>query len=210
MVTCKVYLIIGLAFMITALVLGSVLLVFATSQTKNLGTIGTTYPVVEPDLVEEVKARIDKVKMAKIMEEHRQNYKAKDIYALPTAKRDRTFFVDMTYTLDHDIPGENGEIMYKRGLTWSPLDYVSPPELVVINGEDAKQVEWFEKSPYFKNLKIKLLTSAGFAAPLIKQLQRPVFYLTKTIADRLQLTAVPCVITQNGKKMMVQEVKIDE
>ena len=107
---------------------------------KNLGTIGTTYLIVEPDLVEEVKARIDKEKMAKIIEEHRQNYKAKDIYALPAAKRDRTFFVDMTYTLDHDIPGENGEIMYKRGLTWNPLDYVSPSELVVINGEDAKQV----------------------------------------------------------------------
>jgi hypothetical protein len=44
----------------------------------------------------------------------------------------------------------------------------------------------------------------------MKQLDRPVFYLTKTIADRLQLAAAPCVITQNGKKMMVQEVKIDE
>ena len=116
MATCKVYLIIGLAFMITALVLGSVLLVSATSQTKNLGTIGTTYPVVEPDLVEEVKARIDKVKMAKIMEEHRQHYKAKDIYALPAAKRDRTFFVDMTYTLDHDIQAKMGRSCTSKGL----------------------------------------------------------------------------------------------
>jgi conjugal transfer pilus assembly protein TraW len=201
MANCRLFVII--------IILGRLLLASA-SYAKNLGTIGTTYPVVEPDLVEEVKAKVDKEKLAKFMAEQRQNYKPKDIFALPTAKRDRTFFVDMTYTLDHDIPGENGEIMYTRGLTWNPLDYVSPPELVVINGEDAKQVEWFEKSPYYKNLKIKLLTSAGFAAPLTKQLQRPLFYLTKTIAARLQLTAAPCVITQNGKKMMVQEVKIDE
>ena len=177
---------------------------------KNLGTFGVTYPIVEPDLVEEIKASIDYEKLAKVMEENRQNYKAKDIYALPTAGRDRTFFVDMTYTLDHDILGENGEIMYQRGLTWNPLDYVSlPGGLVVINSEDVKQVEWFVKSPYNKNRQIKLLISAGLAAPLIKQLNRPVFYLTKTIADRLQLAAVPCVITQNGKKMMVQEIKID-
>jgi len=177
---------------------------------KNLGTIGMTYPIVEPDLVEEVKASIDYEKLAKVMEENRQNYKAKDIYALPAAGRDRTFFVDMTYTLDHDILGENGEIMYQRGLTWNPLDYVSlPGGLVVINSEDARQVEWFVKSPYNKNRQQKLLITAGFAAPLIKQLNRPVFYLTKTIADRLQLAAVPCVITQNGKKMMVQEIKID-
>ena len=177
---------------------------------KNLGTIGMTYPIVEPDLVEEIKASIDYEKMAKAMAENRQNYKAKDIHALPAAGRDRTFFVDMTYTLDHDILGENGEIMYQRGLTWNPLDYVSLPYgLVVINSEDRKQVEWFVKSPYNKNRQQKLLITAGLAAPLIKQLNRPVFYLTKTIADRLQLAAVPCVISQNGKKMMVQEIKID-
>jgi conjugal transfer pilus assembly protein TraW len=209
MATCKVYLISGLVMLVMSIALGSVLLA-SSGQIKNIGTIGSTYPVIEPDLAEEVRARINKVKMARIMDEHRQNYKAKDIYALPTAKRDRIFFVDMTFTLDHDIPGENGEIMYKRGLTWNPLEYVSPPELVVINGEDDKQREWFEKSPYSKNLKIKLLTSAGFATPLIQQLQRPVYYLTKPIADRLQLAAAPSVITKNGKKLMVQEVKIDE
>jgi len=178
---------------------------------KNLGAIGRTYPIVEPDLVEEIKAAIDYEKLAKIMAEQRRNYQAKDIYALPTAKRDRTFLVDMTYTLDHDIVDDSGQIMYPRGLTWNPLDYVSLPNpLVVINSEDAKQVEWFLKSPYNKNRQIKLLISGGFAAPLMKQLDRPVFYLTKTIADRLQLAAAPCVITQNGKKMMVQEIKIDE
>ena len=181
------------------------------SSGKNLGAIGRTYPIVEPDLVEEIKAAIDYEKLAKVMAEQRRNYQAKDIHALPTVKRDRTFLVDMTYTLDHDIPGENGQIMYRRGINWNPLDYVSlQGPLVVINSEDEKQVEWFLKSPYNKNRQVKLLISAGFAAPLMKQLDRPVFYLTKTIADRLQLAAAPCVITQNGKKMMVQEVKIDE
>ena len=196
-------------FFILILIVG--LLPASPAFGKNFGTIGMTYPIVEPDLVEEIKASIDYEKLAKVMEEHRQSYKAKDIYALPTVKRDRTFFVDMTYTLDNDIANENGEIMYQRGLTWNPLDYVSlPGGLVVINSEDAKQVEWFLKSPYNRNRQIKLLISAGFAAPLMKQLDRPVFYLTKTIADRLQLAAAPCVITQNGKKMMVQEIKIDE
>lgn len=198
---CKVFIII--------LIFG--LLSVSLASGKNLGTIGKTYPIVELDLVEEIKAGLDYEKLAKVMAEQRRNYQAKDIHALPTVKRDRTFFVDMTYTLDHDIPGENGQIMYPRGLNWNPLDYVSlQGPLVVINSEDAKQVEWFLKSPYNKNRQIKLLISAGFAAPLMKQLDRPVFYLTKTIADRLQLAAAPCVITQNGKKMMVQEVKIDE
>ncbi|MBU0665271.1 MAG: hypothetical protein KJ990_12100 [Proteobacteria bacterium] len=187
------------------------LLLASPAYAKQLGTIGPVYPVVEPDLVEELKARVDQEKMAKIMEEHKQQYKAKDIHTLPTALKDRTFVVDMTYTLDHDIPGEDGEIMFKQGLTWNPLDYVSlPGGLVVINGEEPKQVKWFEKSPYYQNRQIKLLVSGGYAAPLMKQLQRPVFYLTKIMADRLQLAAAPCVIMQEGKRMMVHEVKIDE
>jgi len=198
MANCRPILILGLVLMASPV------------QAKKLGAIGTTYSIVEPDLTEDVKARVDQEKLAKFMAEQRRNYKPKDIHALPAARADRTFFVDMTYTLDHDIQGENGEIMYQRGLTWNPLDYVSPPGLVVINGEDAKQVDWFEQSPYYQNLKIKLLLSAGYAAPLVKQFDRPVFYLTKSIADRLQLSAAPCVIMQNGKKMMVQEVKIDE
>ncbi|GAB6194233.1 hypothetical protein [Desulfocastanea catecholica] len=198
-------------FFIPIIIVIFCLLSVSLTSGKNLGTIGKTYPIVELDLVEEIKAGLDYEKLAKVMAEQRRNYQAKDIHALPTVKRDRTFLVDMTYTLDHDIPGENGQIMYRRGLTWNPLDYVSLPNpLVVINSEDEKQVEWFLESPYNKNRQVKLLISAGFAAPLMKQLDRPVFYLTKTIADRLQLAAAPCVITQNGKKMMVQEVKIDE
>jgi conjugal transfer pilus assembly protein TraW len=189
--------------------------VYANSNAKNLGNVGTVYQIVEPDLAEEVKAKVDTEKLAKFMAEQRKNYQPKDIHALPTARADRTFLVDMTYTLDHDIPGENGEIMYKRGLTWNPLDYVSPHDMVVINGEDAKHLEWFEKSLYYKNLKTRLLISAGYAAPLKTQLNRPVFYLTKVIADRLQLSAAPCIITtivtqEGSKKMMVQEVKIDK
>jgi len=207
MVIFKPLLILGLLVM--------ALPVSAQSNTKNLGNVGTVYQIVEPDLAEEVKAKVDTEKLAKFMAEQRKNYQPKDIHALPAARADRTFFVDMTYTLDHDIPGENGEIMYKRGLTWNPLDYASPLDMVVINGEDVKQLEWFEKSRYYKNLKTRLLISAGYAAPLKTQLDRPVFYLTKVIADRLQLSAAPCIIktivTQEGsKKMMVQEVKLDE
>jgi len=201
MASCRQFIILGLLFMAAP--------AYAES-TRNLGRIGTVYSIVEPDMVEEFKANIDQEKLAKFMAEQKQSYQPKDIHALPAAKRDRTFFVDMTFTLDHDIHGENGEIMYQRGLTWNPLEYVSPPLIVVINGEDPRQVEWFEKSPYYKNLKTKLLLSAGYAAPMIKHFNRPVFYLTRSITERLQLAAAPCIIVQNGKKMMVQEVKVDE
>lgn len=201
MADCKVHLVIVLAFFLTA----------HTASAKNLGSIGNTYTVVESDLIEEIKANIDHDKLAKAMAEYRKPYKPKDIYPLPVATADRTFSPDMTYTLDHDIKGADGEIFYQQGLTWNPLDYVTlSGGLVVINGEDASQVEWFKTSPYAENHRVKLLLSAGYANELRDRLKRPVYYLTELIARRFQLAAVPCVILQEGRQMMVREVKIEK
>jgi len=177
---------------------------------KNLGSIGTTYPVVERNVIDELKSRIDQERLAKIMEEYK-HYKPVDLHFLPAVQADRSFQVDMTYTLDHDIQDENGRILYPKGLTWNPLDYVSfPGGLVIINGEDARQLQWFAASEYAKNRQARLLVTSGNAMALIKQLHRPVFYLNKVIATRLQLTAVPSVVVQEGKMIRVREVKVED
>jgi len=188
-----------------------VFLLSGLAQAKHLGTFGATFEIREKDLIEELKSNIDHDKLAKAMEEYKKNYKPEDIHPLPMAVSDRTFYPDMTYTLDHDIQGQDGEVLYKKGLTWNPLDYVSlTGGLVVIDGDDAKQVEWFKATPYANNYAVKLLVSGGYADVLRDQLKRPVFYLTELIAKRFQLTAVPCVIMQEGRTMMVREVKVEE
>ena len=177
---------------------------------KNLGSIGTTYPVVETNLIADLQGQIDHAKLSKIMEDYKK-YKPTDLYALPKATRDRTFQVDMTYTLDHDIQDENGRILYSKGLSWNPLEYVTfPGGLVVIDGEDTSQLKWFEASVYAKNHRVKLMITSGNAATLIDELHRPIFYLNKVMANRLQLAAVPSIVLQDGKKMLVQEVKIED
>lgn len=180
------------------------------AQAKHLGTFGATFDIMETDLVEEIKANIDLEKVAQAMDEYKKPYKPKDIQPLPLATADRTFYPDMKYTLDHDIHGKDGELLYRKGLTWNPLDFVTMPGgLVVINGEDNAQVEWFKASPYANNQAVKLLLSGGYATELREQLKRPVFYLTKPLATRMQLAAVPSVVVQEGRNMMVREVWIE-
>jgi conjugal transfer pilus assembly protein TraW len=186
------------------------LLPVTPAYAKDLGSIGTTYPIVETNLIADLQGQIDHDKVAKVMEEYKK-YKPTDLHVLPKAVSDRTFQVDMTYTLDHDIQDENGRILYKKGLTWNPLEYVTfPGGLVVINGEDANQLKWFETSGYAKNHRVKLMVTSSNAASLIEELHRPVFYLNKVMATRLQLAAVPSVVIQEGKKMTVQEVKVED
>ena len=99
-------------------------------------------------------------------------------------------------------------MLYPKGFTFNPLKYVTlPGGLVVLDGDDPNQVEWFRTSSLLcQNHRIKLLLSNGQAADLIEKLQRPVFYLTDDIARRLQLSAVPSVVIQQDQEMAVHEL----
>lgn len=178
----------------------------------NFGVVGETYPVMEPDIVAEIRQKAARINNTALLERMKM-YQPTNLFALPRAAADKTFQVDMTYTLDRDLVDGDGKIIYPRGYTFNPLDYISfPGGLVVIDGQDISQVKWFRSSPYFENLRAKLLLSDGIAAELIETLQRPVFYLTDDIAARLKLSAVPSVVIQREGKLQVREfyVPMDE
>lgn len=192
-----------------------ILLVLSVTQTqamsiKNLGVMGETYPIVESDILAELKKQANqKQPTRKEILEKIKTYQPSNMQRLPGAKTNRTFLVDMTYTFEKDIVDANGNIIYPKGYTFNPLDYFSfPGGMVVIDGDDPDQIKWFKKSPYFENHQARLLLSGGYAHNLVEQFKRPVFYLTNVIAKRLQLAAVPSVIVQQGKKLQVREVYI--
>ncbi len=173
--------------------------------------MGAVYPIAEPDAVKELKHRASWVDWGKVLNREKlsrriASYKPKDLKALPTARRDRTFLADLSYTLDVDIPDGKGGILYPKGYTFNPLDYVQMRRtIVVINGNDRRQVEWFRKSPWSGDINTMLLLTDGGYQALGEKLRRPVFYANKLIVDRLQLKAVPSVAVQKGRLMEVRE-----
>ena len=148
------------------------------------------------------------------MEKQRQesaHYQPKDLQKLPRATEDRTFDVDMTYTLPHAIRDASGRILYPAGFTYNPLRFAGfVPGIVVIDGSDPEQVDWFEKSPYSPNKLVMLLVSDGYAFELTRKLKRPVYYLTKIIANRFHLKAAPSIIVRDEDSVTVTEVKIEK
>ena len=181
--------------------------------TKNLGTVGETYPVIEPDVVAELKQKAEEKDKSKdnSLVERMKKYQPADLHPLPRAEGDRTFLVDMTYSLERDLVDGEGKVIYPGGYTFNPLDYISfSGGLVVIDADDPSQVNWFRASPYLENHQARLLLSNGHAFDLIEQLKRPVFYLTDDIAGRLQLSAVPSVVIQRGNRILVRECYIPD
>jgi conjugal transfer pilus assembly protein TraW len=201
----------------TALLISTLVLTLAPlSQgwAKDLGTFGAVYPIAEPDSLAELKEKAAKVDWKRHLDREKltrkvRNYKPSDLKRLPATARDRAFLSDLSYTLDVDIPDGKRGILYPKGYTFNPLDYIQMRRtIVVIDGKDRRQVEWFRKSPWFKDLNAMLLLTDGRYFPLGDRLRRPVFYANALIVERLGLRAVPSVARQKGRYMEVREYAV--
>jgi conjugal transfer pilus assembly protein TraW len=199
-----------------AIYIMALLLAAIPGHAKDLGIAGTTYPIVEQDMLAEMleKARhvdwekaIDKERAAKAI----KKFKPRGIRNLPRAADDRTFQVDMTYTLEADITDREGSVLYPKGYTFNPLDYVHNPGtiFVVLNGADRPQVNWFKHSRYMNSTNVTLMLTDGSYYDLGQELKRPVFYAVHGVIERFELQHVPSVIQQKGRVMEVQEIAVD-
>ena len=174
----------------------------------RLEPVGRTYPIGEQDIREEFKQKATQIDLDALFNTHNR-YQPANLHPLPRAANDRVFAVDLTHTLDHDIKDSQGNLLYPQGFSFNPLQYVGlSGGLVVIDGSDPKQIEWFKGSPYFQNHRAVLLLSGGYANELKQELKRPVYYLTHDIAARLQLTAAPSVVVEQNNKLTIREVRL--
>ena len=183
----------------------------SSAQAKELGTFGMTYRIAERDALAEIEDRAKQVDWHKVLDKRKvENFQGPpDRVRLPRAKRNRSFPVDMTYTTEIDVPDGKGGILYPKGYTFNPLDYVTYPKtLVVIDGADPEQVKWFATSEYDKRLDVMLLLTEGNFGNVSKKISRPLFYADRKIVERLKLQAVPSVVRQKGRIMEVTEVKL--
>jgi conjugal transfer pilus assembly protein TraW len=178
----------------------------------SLGTFGNTYPIREPDALVELKQEIKKVdveKLRKELETKFRNYKPSDWHNLTPATKPYSYYVDMTYTLDTDIPqvndqGEITGILYPKGFRFNPLEYMpaDPPPLIIFNGENKKEKEWVKY--YYKNqFNVMFLITKGNFAKLSEEIGRPVYYLKDLIAEKLQLRNTVSIVYREKNNMRV-------
>jgi len=180
---------------------------------KDLGSFGKTYPVAEKDALTEIEDRAKQVDWSKVLDKKKvENYQGPpDRGILPRAERERARQVDMTYTTEIDVPDGKGGILYPKGYTFNPLDYIAYPKtIIVINGNDRSQVAWFKESEYSQRLDVTLLITEGAFGIISRQIDRTVSYANNKIISRFQLKAVPSIIRQKGRLMEVIEIVVPE
>lgn len=183
----------------------------AYATVKTLPAVGATYEIAEKDGLTEIEDRAKAVDWSKALPQISQvkTFQPSNLDAVPRAKIARIFLVDMTYTLERDIPDGKGGVLYPKGYKLNPFDAMPfDMTLVLIDGDDRDQIEWLAASPLLNDPKIRILATGGSSRELTEKFKRPVSYADNRLTKRFRVEAVPAIIQAQGKFIQVEEVKV--
>ena len=189
----------------------------SAASAKDLGVRGATWPVAEPDLLEEIEARLLEMRrsgdLARLEEEARQRARRSleepdPAPGIAPATRARTRLFDPAITVARDIRTPDGTLIAAAGTRIKPLERVSlARDLLFVDGRREAEVAW--ALAHDKPAKIVLL--AGRPLDLMRRHRRPFFFDTGgRLAARFGLRFTPSLVEQDGTQLRITEIPVED
>ena len=163
-------------------------------QAKNLGQAGPVYPIVETSVV----------KVQKSIQKRRSNIL--ELLSMPTALVESEQYLDLSYTVPHDITDAEGNIIYPEGYRFNPLEHRRFRTMIVIDGSDAKQVDWAGNLENAADPMTRIVITQGDKAAVSKRFKRQVYRLHPQEAQRFRIKNVPTIVQQKGAVLAVKTI----
>lgn len=189
----------------------------APAAAKDYGQQGTVFPIVEPDLLEQIRVKLQRLEASGETARFNTDLKRRTIArvnrpepvaGLGTASSPRQWTFDPTITVEADISDDKGRLIISAGTRVNPLDTVAlRQKLIFIDGDDAGQLAWAIKA--HKAADAKLILVRGAPLDLMRTRQRR-FYFDQggTLVKRFGIRAVPAIVEQQARILLVREVPL--
>lgn len=191
----------------------------APASAKDYGQQGAVFPVVEPDLLEQIRARLQHLEAngetARLNADLKRRTIARvnrpePVAGLSLAQVMRQWRFDPTIRVEQDISDDKGRLIIAAGTRVNPLDTMGLRQrLVFIDGDDPAQLAWATKR--YKAADAKLILVRGAPLELMRVRQRR-FYFDQggTLVRHFGIRAVPATVEQQGRILMVSEVPLSK
>ncbi|MBN1090600.1 type-F conjugative transfer system protein TraW [Pantoea sp. 1B4] len=189
-----------------------------TAGAKDLGTIGHLFPIAEPDLLTFIGQRLQGMKDSGEMDRLQREAEARvkehavrpaPVAGLTSAKKNKTFMYDPTFTVRETIRDMRGNIIARAGDKVNPLDKVPYSEtLYFVDGDDPAQMDWVK--PQLKEKQnFKVILVKGNVHDSSIALDEPVYFdQYGTLTTKFGFEHTPVRITRDGRMLKVEEVAL--
>ena len=181
--------------------------------------LGPLHPITEPDMLEEIhrvlKEKQKSGELARLQKEgiarsKRSIENPKPVEGLLRAERNRTFYYDPSFRVPETIKDADGRVVAEAGKVVNPLDYVSMTTyMIFVDGADPKQMA--KADALFDHYKgsLKTILVNGPVADLSRARKRQIYFdQGGSLVRKFGLTRVPSLVSQEGKRLRIDELEI--
>ena len=189
----------------------------SAAPAKDLGARGATWPVAEPDLLQQIEARLLEMRrsgeMARLQDEARERAGQKleepdPVPGIAPATEERTRLFDPAITVARDLRTPGGVLIAAAGTRVNPLERMTLTRaLLFVDGRRAVEIAW--ALSHDRPAKIVLL--AGRPLDLMRKHRRPFFFdQGGRLAARFGLRFTPSLVEQEGARLRITEVPVED
>ena len=183
---------------------------------EDLGVVGKTYPILEPDMIEWIKAKADimikngqwqQIQNQAIVKVKNQINNPAPVTDITDSTDDKTWYYKPMIQLKANLTDTRGHVIAKAGLynalRYKPFD----TQLLFINGNNKKQINWAVDHARNDGIKTKIVLTQGSFINLDKQYKIWFFYdQNGKYTKKLNIYHVPAIVTQDGEQLKIAEI----
>jgi len=183
---------------------------------KNLGVFGRTFEIDEPDLLEQIMAKLKEQEANGELEKQRQEMvkRAKEYVqrptgvSLPRAEKINTHYYNPELVLKDAVRDQNGAILYPPGTTVNPLDYASLTNpMVFFDADDETQKTWVWNLIKDNPLSYITLLTNGAVIDTMKEWNTRLYFDQRgTYVEKFNIRTLPAVVRQEGRVLRIDEI----
>lgn len=185
----------------------------------DLGVVGKTYPISEPDMIDWIKAKAthmvqtgqwQQIQNQAIAKVKQQINNPAPVSGITDAQVTNVRYYKPMIQVKEDITDTRGHIIVKAGnynaLRHKPFDV----QLLFINGNNSKQVAW-ALAKHSESSRTKIVLTQGSFMDLDKK-HKVWFYYDQNgkYTQKLNITHVPAIVEQEIDQLKITEISNNE
>mgnify|MGYP000954107651 FL=1 len=189
------------------------------ARAMDLGVIGPTYEISEPHLLQMIEQRLREKErsgeLGRLEAQARERGIATvknppPVTGLRPTDTVRTFYFDPSFTLDRNLLGPQGELLFAAGTRKNPLEVVSlSRHLLFFDARDPRQVGRARQLIALYQGRVKPILVGGSYLDLMQSWHLPVYYDQQgLLTRRLGITQVPALVSQDGLRLRIDELAV--
>lgn len=195
------------------------LLLAAPVHALDLGRVGPVWPVAEPDLLALIQTRLQEKQASGELARIQAEFAARSrraiespapVAGLVRTRTPRSFLFDPTVTAQEAVRDHEGRVLVAAGTRVNPLDYVGLSQpLIFFDARDREQTKVALALRQHHQGRAHLILTGGSYLDFMKRHDLRVYYDQQgLLVQRLGIRQVPARVTQEGRMLRIDELKV--